>query len=226
MFERYAIYYTPQGALAEVGAAWMGWDVARGVAVDHAMVGDLDLAKLTRTPRKYGLHGTIKPPFVLRGGTDATALEAALSALSQTLSPVMLAGLEVTCLGRIVTLTPCGDQTGLAQLATEVVTRLDNFRELPSEQELAKRRKKSLSPEQDQHLRDWGYPYVLDQFRFHMTLTGWNEQPEVVRDLAAAHFAPYLSDPVRIDSLTLVGQNENGMFVEIARYPLSGTVLV
>jgi hypothetical protein len=66
MFERYAIYYTPQGALAEVGAAWMGWDVARGVAVDHAMVGDLDLAKLTRTPRKYGLHGTIKPPFVLK----------------------------------------------------------------------------------------------------------------------------------------------------------------
>ena len=67
-FDRYAIYFTPQGSLAEAGAAWLGWDLARGRTVAHPDVAGLDVAALTETPRKYGLHATIKPPFVLAEG--------------------------------------------------------------------------------------------------------------------------------------------------------------
>ena len=33
---RFAVYYTPhRGALAEFGAAWLGWDIASGKSVAH-----------------------------------------------------------------------------------------------------------------------------------------------------------------------------------------------
>jgi hypothetical protein len=39
-------------------------------------------------------------------------------------------------------------------------------------EELTRRRKAELSPEQDKLLVDWGYPWVLDEFNFHFSLTG------------------------------------------------------
>ena len=120
-FDRYAIYYTPQGSLAEAGAAWLGWDVARGRAVAHPEVAGLDVAALTQTPRKYGLHATIKPPFVLAEGTTADGLLAEFEALCTRLSPVTLDGLALTPLGRFLALTPEGDTAALNAMAAEVV---------------------------------------------------------------------------------------------------------
>ena len=68
-FTRYAIYYLPPaGALADFGARWLGWDVRRGAAAVQ-----LDLPGLrdaTEAPRKYGFHGTLKPPFRLAEGQE------------------------------------------------------------------------------------------------------------------------------------------------------------
>ena len=69
---RYAIYYAPDpGPLADFGAAWLGWDIASGRAVAPPDIGPLPrpVEEITRTPRKYGLHATIKPPFRLIDGT-------------------------------------------------------------------------------------------------------------------------------------------------------------
>jgi hypothetical protein len=41
-----------------------------------------------------------------------------------------------------------------------------------TEEELTRRRKAELTPEQDKLLVDWGYPWVLDEFNFHFSLTG------------------------------------------------------
>ena len=35
-----------------------------------------------------------------------------------------------------------------------------------------RRIKAKLSPRQIELMDQWGYPYVLDEYRFHMTLTG------------------------------------------------------
>ena len=71
--KRFAIYYAPRGgAFADAAAAWLGWDLTRGRAVAQPdLPGLVDLpglADLTAEPRKYGFHGTIKPPFRLAGG--------------------------------------------------------------------------------------------------------------------------------------------------------------
>jgi putative phosphonate metabolism protein len=219
---RYAIYYTPEGALAAAGAAWLGWDIAAGCVLEHSIYADIDLSTLTARPRQYGFHGTLKPPFVLAKDTDLGMLQRAVQSLSGILEPVQLDGLDIASLGPFLALKPLGDQTALARLAQEVVTQLDRFRAPPSEAELARRRQSRLSPAQEQHLRDWGYPYLMDQFRFHMTLTGrLSREHEVkVRACAQSYFAPHLHKPITIDSLTLVGQDGNGMFRQIERFRL------
>ncbi len=222
MYDRYAIYYTPTGALADLGARWLGWDVAAGAACDHPVVPGLDVAALTATPRKYGMHGTVKPPFVLAEGHTEAELATAARDLCTKLAPITLAGLSLRAMGGFLALTPEGDQAALRDLAAEVVRNLDPFRAPPAEAELERRRRHRLSPEHEANLEQWGYPYVMDQFRFHITLTGRLPRAEVdeVRTRIALLFAPHLPSPFVIDNLTLAAQRRDGMFVEIERLPI------
>ena len=226
-FDRYAIYYAPPpGALADFGAAWLGWDAALGCEVAHPEVVGLPhpIAALTETPRKYGFHGTIKPPFQLAERQNVEALHDATQALAARLAPVTLDGLGLHRLGGFLALTPEGDASALAALAAKVVQGLDTFRARPTETELARRRANGLSARQQEMLARWGYPYVLDEFRFHLTLTGDLPETEAaqVEAALAPHIAPLLPRPFRVAELCLFGQAGDGRFHILHRYPLSG----
>lgn len=225
MFTRYAIYYTPQGTFASAGAAWLGWDMATAQDVAHPVIEGLDLADLTTRPRKYGFHATVKAPFVLAEGMDVAALHDALYAVCAGAAPVRLNGLEVAALGRFLALVPLGDQSALREMAAGVVQALDRFRAAPSDEELVRRRKANLSVEQEENLVCWGYPHVMDQFRFHMTLTGPVPRGLVdgVHQRVAKHFTPALPAPFVIDSLTLAGERPDGRFELITRVPFGET---
>ncbi len=226
-FQRYAIYYAPpQGAeWSRFATAWLGWDMETGQPVAHP---DLDLpvpvAQITATPRKYGLHGTIKPPFRLAPGTTVADLQQALQARCAAMPGIALAGLELSRLGRFLALRPVGNASALAQLAAGCVRDLDVFRAPASAAELARRRAKGLSPAQEDNLTRWGYPYVMDQFRFHITLTG-RLDPEVLTPVTRAldtALSPLLPAPFLIPDLALVGEDADGRFHLIHRYTLSG----
>jgi len=226
-YRRYAIYYTPPpGALADFGAAWLGWDIASGMARTHPDIPGLPapIDQITATPRKYGLHGTIKPPFALPPGTDPEALARATARLCATLTPVTLPGLALTRLGGFLALTPAGDQAPLADLAAQVVRGLDSFRAPPSQAELARRRKPTLSARQQELLTRWGYPYVMEAFRFHITLTGRLPRAHAEQTLAALtpQLAPLLPAPFTITDLTLAGEDDAGLFHALQRFPLTG----
>ena len=223
MFTRYAIYYTPDARtpLAEFGADWLGWDSASGQDRPH---GSDDIAAMTQTPRKYGFHGTIKPPFRLAEGASADALAQALADLCAQAAPVTLDGLTLARLGRFLALVPTGDAAALAALAATAVQHLDLFRAPATAAELAKRRASRLSPAQEANLQAWGYPYVLDQFRFHMTLTGPLDATARAHAFAALQAPLSKLDlrPHHITGLTLLGEDEEGRFHQIRRYSLSG----
>lgn len=224
MFERYAIYHTPRGDLADFGARWLGWDMEQAVVRDHPVVAGLDVGSLTETPRKYGLHATVKPPFRLADGCTVDVLKQRVADLCAGLPAVALEGLELSAIGRFLALTPVGETASLGDLAGQVVRELDRFRAPPSEAELARRRQADLTPAQERNLRDWGYPYVMDAFRFHITLTGKLDEDMLARTRAALEprLAPILLSPFRVDSLTLAGQRADGMFVTLHRYALTG----
>ena len=226
MFTRYAIYYTPEPGtpLAEFGATWLGWDSAAGVARGQPNANGLDVAQITATPRKYGFHGTIKPPFRLAEGMTAQGLADAVAGLCADAASVTLEGLKLARLGRFLALVPSGDASALGTLAGRAVQELDAFRAPPNEAELAKRRASRLSDAQEAHLLRWGYPYVLDQFRFHLTLSGKLEanviaqvQSALGEPVSALDLAPYT-----INGLPLLGEDDAGKFHQIHRYALTG----
>ncbi|MEL6645629.1 MAG: DUF1045 domain-containing protein [Pseudomonadota bacterium] len=226
-FKRYAIYYTPApGPLAAFGAAWLGWDIATAQDVPQPEIAGLPqpVQALTETPRKYGFHATLKPPFRLAKGTDATALTEAVAAFAATHAAAEAPGLVLARLGAFLALVPHGDATAVNGLAGEIVTAFDQFRAPAGAAELARRRAAGLTAAQEANLVRWGYPYVLEEFRFHMTLTG-KLSPEAVTATEAAlapAVAPVLPAPFRLDALTLAGEDAAGRFCEITRFPLIG----
>lgn len=221
-YSRFAIYYLPpEGALADFGAAWLGWDAIRGREAVQPHVPGLDDA--TMTPRKYGFHGTLKPPFRLAEGVTFDDLSTAVGAMARRTAPAEAEGLALTPLGRFLALTPVGDITGIARVAEVCVRALDAFRAPASEDELARRRKAGLNPAQEANLATWGYPYVMQEFRFHMTLTGRLPKAELEGWMSTlrAHL-PALPTPFPLDEVALVGQREDGRFELIQRYALTG----
>lgn len=221
-YSRFAIYYVPsQGPLADFGAVWLGWDIARGCDVTQ-----LDLPNLhdiTMTPRIYGFHGTLKPPFRLQAGTTLDGLDMAVANLAKTQAPAICDGLELTTLGHFLALTPSGDIGQVRRLAEACVRALDAFRAPTKEAELARRRQAGLSPKQEALLLRWGYPYVMEEFRFHLTLSG-RLSTGALTDWAerARHNIPDLPTPFVLDQIALCGERDDGHFERIHRYTLAG----
>jgi putative phosphonate metabolism protein len=218
--------WCPRAVSTTAGATWLGWDSVAGIPVAHPEVDGLpDTAEvLTRTPRKYGFHGTIKPPFTLAAGTDANALSDAAAAFCASRAPVTIPRLEVRRLGGFIAVVPTEPSAALADLAAATVAALDAFRAPPSEAELARRRKARLTDRQEALLLRWGYPYVMEEFRFHLTLTGRlePEAAEAARAALARHFAEIIPKPWTIGSLCLMGEDAQGVSTWSTATPFRG----
>ena len=225
-FVRYAIYYTPpDGLFASFGAQWLGWDVTAGLATQQPNFGGLPIpiSQITQTPRRYGFHATLKPPFRLATGQRIDALCEALDSLSSNQKPVTLDGLQIAALGSFLALVPLGSTIELSELAAKVVRDLDGFRAAQGADELTRRRHHRLSTAQESNLTRWGYPHVMDQFRFHMTLTGKLSKTDLNATQTALEplLEPLIARPFTLSSLTLAGEDDLGMFHQIHRSAFS-----
>ncbi|MGR3513539.1 MAG: DUF1045 domain-containing protein [Paracoccaceae bacterium] len=221
-YARFAIFYVPpEGPLAAFGATWLGWDISTGSDAQQFDLPGLD--DITMTPRKYGFHGTLKPPFKLREGMGLDGLADATSAMAASLPPAVCDRLQLNSLGSFLALTPEGSLDQLQHVAETCVRDLDSFRAPASDTELARRRKAGLSARQEALLTEWGYPYVFEEFRFHLTLSGklasealpkWSETLQ--------HHLPDLPAPFVLDQIALCGEREDGRFEVLHRYTLAG----
>ncbi len=225
-FTRYAIYFAPpaEAGWTRFATQWLGWDMETGQPVAHPDIAGVDVSSVTEVPRKYGLHATMKPPFRLAQGQSFDSLHAACAEFAATRAPVVLDGLEIARLGRFLALRPVGDTAALNALAAGCVRELDAFRAPAPQSELDRRRGAGLRPEQEANLVQWGYPYVMEVFRFHITLSGRLDKPTLttVQTTLEDRLAPLLPNPFQINDLTLVGEAEDGRFHMIHRYALSG----
>lgn len=230
MWRRHAIYFAPDPGtpLAAFGAAWLGWDPAAGVQPSAlAPLPGLpqDRQALTAAARRYGFHATLKAPFRLAEGRDAAALDAAASAIAATL-PCFALRLEVALLGGFAALLPVDPPPALAALERALVVGLDPFRAPLTAQEVARRQPERLDPGAAANLSRWGYPWILERFAFHMTLTGPlpPDQQAPVRAALATALAPLLVAPVPVAAICRFAEDADGRFHMRARYPLAPTV--
>lgn len=229
-FRRYAIYYGPrrENPLASFGREWFGTDPETGEsqgAIPLVGYSAEEHAALMETPRRYALHGTLKPPFVLAPNYTFNDVTRAVTDLATSLAPLSLGFLELKKLGGFLALCPKAPIETLSTLAARCVTELDEFRSPPSNAELEKRRSVGLTKKQDGYLSDWGYPYVLDEFRFHVTLTGRLDQAEGERVYQALRERLYNVTSVEhsIEDLCIYGEPVDGSpFRIVERIPLTG----
>jgi putative phosphonate metabolism protein len=228
---RYAIYWAPPASstLARLGSAWLGREAEQGTAGARPPIpgfAAVRLEALTAEPRRYGLHATLKPPFALAEGTDPGALRQALAACAAGWLPMALPPLQVTLLERFIALTPRDHSPGLHALANGCLVDLDRFRAPPAAAELARRRAAGLSPLEESYLMRWGYPYVLEHFRFHVTLTGPLEPVDAERLLPALArlFEPATHEALLLTDIALFHEPAPGApFRLVERFGLRGT---
>lgn len=226
-FQRYAIYFTPgDGPFAAFGARWLGWDIQTGSTRPHPDIPGLPapVARLTESPRRYGFHATLKPPFRLAENCDVATMQTRIDALASQIAPILLPGLELVALGRFLALVAAPPSSDLNALARTLVRDLDDFRARPRRQDQVARRAPRLTPSQARNLTEWGYPFVMEDFRFHITLTGPLAKPDAASTMSA--LAPVLENvvpkPALIDSVTLAGECDQGRFHQISRHRLTG----
>ena len=216
MTERFAIYFAPAATsnLWERAATWLGRDANDG-DLFHGPVAGIDrnrLLNITQSANRYGFHATIKAPMALADGTTEADLRAALAEFAPRHQPIDLGRLQLASLQGFLALMVDGENEALQDFAAHVVEDFDTFRAPMSVKDRAARAGKGLSERQIELLDAYGYPYVFEEFRFHMTLTDRLDDADA-RDIAAAAstwFGPVLEEPILLDRLVLFHEADAG----------------
>ncbi|WOQ17889.1 DUF1045 domain-containing protein [Raineyella sp. W15-4] len=232
MTVRYAVYGLP-GALTPdplrlLAEAWIGRSVdGRPVtaAVPAGWTRD-ELDALTVDARRYGFHATLKAPFRLADGRDVAELDVRVARLAADLPPVVVPRIALRRLGGFYALIAGAPAPGLHALAAAVVRTLDDLRAPLTAADRARRHPERLSPRQRALLDTWGYPYVLDEFLAHLTLTDRideRDRPRVSAALAE-HFTGHLDRDVPFEALCVFVEPAPGApFTLRSTHPLGGT---
>ncbi|MCO5730543.1 DUF1045 domain-containing protein [Rhizobium sp. SSA_523] len=225
---RYAINFTPPAndPLTLAASQWLGRNAFSGEAVESPAIRGLDLHEIaftTAVPRRYGFHGTLKPPFRLVEGVAEALLLRNLMHFAGQHQPIAFPRLEVARMGNRFALMPAAPSEALNHLAGAVVQSFDAFRAPLTEAELERADPGHLSASQFANLCRWGHPHVMDEFRFHMTLTGpvMPQHIQPIEDVLRRYFEPYLDRPLLMTSLALFVETEPGApFVVHSLHPL------
>ena len=224
---RYAIYFTPapDAALWRLGSSVLGYDSRAGTAVafpQHGLWLEPWFLRIQETPARYGFHATLKAPFELAEGVGERTLLERAATFAGMCTPLCLPALEVALLGDFVALRPLSEDAELNRMAAACVREFEDLRAPLGAEDRARRLSQVLTPRQHAHLERWGYPYVFEDFRFHMTLTGAipkSFQVRVLETLKALHRR--ISAPVWIDAISvLVQAKRESHFELVERFPL------
>lgn len=214
MSARYAIYFAPDrgSPWRHFGARWLGRDEHDSGELAQPDLPDLSLEeirRITREPRRYGFHATLKAPFRLKPGCDEATLVGRIGMLATRLRPVPLGKMRAAQLGDFVALVPEESSPSVIRLATTCVTDLDDLRAPLLDAERAHRRIDAGDTRGGELLERYGYPHVLERFRLHLTLTGPVEPALAERVMQAV--AP---DIARLNVLAPLWLDRLCLFVE------------
>ncbi|MDQ0321311.1 putative phosphonate metabolism protein [Pararhizobium capsulatum DSM 1112] len=225
---RYAIYYTPSmhDPLSVAAASWLGRNVYSGEACEPPSIPGFsrqEVAFHTAVPRRYGFHGTIKAPFRLHPDETEASLLKFMMQFASAAMPFEIPRLEVSRLGSFYGLMSASECAEMNYFAASVVEAFDRFRAPLSEAEIDRRDSDSLTAPQFANLHRWGFPYVMDEFRFHMMLTGalHSNLRDRFEKALREYFGHFLSEPIKVASLALFIEPEPGAPLRVhSQHPL------
>jgi putative phosphonate metabolism protein len=214
-FPRYAIYFAAgsDSALSRFGAELLGYDAYTGDELPcpgDALRVAPDWRDITAEPRRYGFHGTLKAPMGLAPGRTEAELVAACAAFAGKTRPIPVIRPVVDSISGFIAVIPAEPVEALQQLAADCAREFDDFRAALTAEDRTRRRPEKLSERQRDYLDRWGYPYVMEEFRFHMTLTARldAERRGPILAMLRARFAALGLDTIEIDRLALFKQDD------------------
>ncbi|MBB4481548.1 DUF1045 domain-containing protein [Rhizobium etli] len=214
---RYAICFTPPASdpLSLVAANWLGRNVFSGDMLEPPAVRGLGIHEIafhTAVPRRYGFHGVLKAPFHLSGDMSESQLLRDLMRFAGTFAPFQISRLEIARLGSFYSLMPSAPCEQIQYLASAIVQEFDRYRAPLSEADIERSDPDGLSAAQFANLHRWGNPYVMDEFRFHMPVTGSINAIDMPRIEMALRtiFEPVLREPVMVSNVALMIEEGTG----------------
>jgi putative phosphonate metabolism protein len=227
-YPRYAIYYTPPPGsdLDRYGAHLLGYDAYSGddLPFPGAMTKFTpDWRDLTRDPRKYGFHATLKAPLSLAQGKTEAELLAACQSFADASRTIPVIRPVVDSISGFIAVVSAEPSAELERLAADCASEFDSFRAPLTAEERARRNPSQLTPRQREHLDRWGYPYVMHDFRFHMTLTGRldTEQREPLLRILRNSFSAIGLKTLAIDRIAVCRQeNSDSRFRIVGHWKL------
>ncbi|MGH6810587.1 MAG: DUF1045 domain-containing protein [Ensifer adhaerens] len=227
---RYAIYFAPPAddRLSQTATRWLGRDAFTGETNELPALAGLDAdtrQALTADPRRYGFHGTLKAPFALAQDRNEAELIAAFEAFAADLEPFEIPELTLHQLGPFFALVSATHCEALQDFAAQSVQYFEPYRAPLSDADMARRNPEKLPERQRAYLKKWGYPYVFEEFQFHLTLTGpvTGETAKTMRTVLESTFAGHIGKPLHVASVALFVEPHRGApFLVHSLLPLGG----
>ena len=226
---RYAIYFMPdpESDLWRFGSQILGYDASTGLSTafpKHGAFAGKPLAEWTREPARYGFHATLKAPFYLRAGTSEAQLLAQVRAFAATRQAFTEPPLKLAIFGRFIALTNSETSTALSRLSDDCVRVFDPFRAALLPLDRDRRLSHPLPSRQLAHLEGWGYPYVFEDFMFHMTLSAsLDAEPRSEMYEAVKALYSHIAAPVSFDAIAVfVQRNPDARFQVLERTKFGG----
>ncbi|WP_333824983.1 DUF1045 domain-containing protein [Pinisolibacter sp.] len=225
---RYGIYLAPapETPLWRAASRVIGRDAVTGESLAFPTVTPCDRddwRDLTAEPRRYGFHATLKAPFELADDADEILLTDAARGFAATRRGFSVGDLSVRAMKSFVALTPDASNADLEGLAADCVVAFEPFRAPLSDAERARRVAGLDDPRHVAAVDRWGYPWVFENFRFHMTLTG--SLPEDRRGAVRDGLADFLGDvarPLAVDAIVVFRQDHRAApFRVMERFPFA-----
>lgn len=222
-YERYAVYYVPhhESDLAVFGKSWFGYDLSEG-ETDRNLHGlDLELVRrVTAKPARYGMHATLKAPFYLAEGYSLEQLLDKADRFSKKRKKFTLGKLKIGWHGNTMVLIENQKNHQINQFASQCVLKFEDFRAPLTMKERTRRLEQNLNLHQRLMLEELGYPYVLSEFQFHVTLTDNMTEAEKEKIVPALEMTldGILEKPCEIDGIAIVGDPGNNQPFQMIEY--------
>jgi putative phosphonate metabolism protein len=223
---RYALYYAPDEAtpLARFGSGWLGRDALADRPLERPPLPGFSaerIAEITTGPAHFGFHATLKAPFRLRTGATADDLVVAVERFADERPPFAAPPPVLGSLADFAAVLLSAPSAPFQALADDANVALEAFRAPPAEGELARRRLPGLTERQDMFVDRWGYAFVFEEWRFHMTLTDALDDAERLRLIGALAplLQPLAATPLTVRSVCLFVEEGGRPLRLLRRFP-------